>query len=290
VSLRKYEFVAAPSGPHLLVLGAIHGDEVCGSRALARLAREFEQGTCKLQRGRCTFVPVCNERAYAQNRRYVEQNLNRVILRYEDPQSYEQGLATEVAAMIEDCDVLLDLHSMQPEGDPFVFLNRPSPASEALCRALGMRWIMKGWPELYAAHPDKLSHCTQSYADRFGKPNALIECGTNGDPRADEVAYDATVRCLAHLGLLSVVDAQVTPGFTEPAMLTLTDLYFRDSPEDRFAKTWRNFEPVHAGEIIGYRADGQMPVSCPRTGFIVFPSPVSAVGTEWFYVAQGESP
>jgi predicted deacylase len=279
------EFKSGLPGPRLLVFGAIHGNEVCGARALERLASEFESGLRRLLRGSCVFVPVCNERAFASGTRFVEENLNRVFCPHENETSYERQLANRLSPLMKECDFFLDLHSMQSEGDPFAFLNTPSAGSEKLCRSLGVRWIVTGWPELYSGFPDKDSCCTQTYADRLGVPNTLVECGTHGAPEADEVAYRSTLRCLAHLGLV----AEAPPvQHAETLFLKLTDLRFRESAEDRFVKVWKNFEPIREGEVVGYRADGK-PERAPRDGFIVFPSPVSAVGTEWFYVAVADA-
>lgn len=279
--IRALEFSSERPGPHLLIFGAIHGNEICGTYALRRLAAELESGQRRLLKGRCTFVPVCNERAFNEGRRFIEENLNRVFHADEPATSHERRVAAELVPLVDRCDLLLDLHSMQSEGEPFAFLNQDRPESEALCRSLGVAWIMKGWPELYSGFPDRLSSCTQTYADRRGKPNALIECGTNGRPEADAVAYRAAISAMVALGMMD--DMEPLPK-VEPKFLNLTDLYFREAVEDRFVKTWKNFEPVRAGDLIGHRGDGSE-VRCPRDGFLVFPSPISEVGTEWFYVA-----
>ncbi len=283
--IRIHEFSSNAPGPRLLIFGGIHGNEICGPRALERLAHEFESGQLKLAKGSCVLVPVCNEGAYAARTRYLEENLNRVFQLHDDPKSHERQLANHLAPLVRACDYLLDLHSMQAQGDPFVFLNRPNPESEKFCRSLGAEWIVKGWPELYDSLPELQASCTQTYADRWGKPNALIECGSHDDPSSVEVGYQSVRRALDYLGLLA---GQDIPSSSGAAFLTLRDLYFRRSQQDRFVKTWRNFEPVREGELIGYRGAGDEPVLSPRSGVIVFPSPVSAVGTEWFYVATRE--
>ena len=271
-------------GPHLVVFGAIHGNEVCGPLALQRLMEEFESGKRTLLKGTCTFVPVCNARAFAANTRYIEENLNRVFLVREDPTSHEGQLANELAPLVHQADYLLDLHSMQADGEPFVFLNNPNRSSEEFCHALGVPCIMKGWPELYAAHPDKLANCTQSFADRLAIPNALIECGRHDDPQSVEVAYRTVLNALNFLGLCATGPVILrTTRFLE-----LRSIFFREHAGDTFVKTWRNFEPVRQGDIVGHRATGE-PVRSNVDGFIVFPSPVSAVGTEWFYVAESAS-
>jgi uncharacterized protein len=279
------EFKGPEAGACLLVFGAIHGNEVCGPRALLRIAEEIKSGQLKLLKGRLRLVPVCNQKAFDEKKRYIEENLNRVFEVSPSATSHERKLAHQLAPLLKDCDYFLDLHSMQAEGEAFVVLNQDLPESDAFGRALGLQWILKGWPDLYKNFPEKPSRCTQDYADLLGKPNALIECGSNGAPEADQVAYECTLRALSHLGILG--PEHVAPP-RKSKSLRLTDLYFRDSAQDSFLKVWENFEPVQAKMVIGHRADGK-PVLSPRDGYIVFPSSASAVGTEWFYIATAES-
>ena len=279
------EFVGKDAGPSFLVFGAIHGNEVCGTRALEKIAHELDSGILKLKKGRLSLVPKCNEKAVIEGKRYIDTNLNRIFHPHDSILTHEHHLANHLAPLVARCDYFLDLHSMQSKGAPFAFLNRLDPHSEALCRALGVSVLMKGWPELYEAFPDIVSCCTQTYADRLKKPNALIECGTNGSPEADEFAYEATLRAMAHLDL---IDSRFPAPTQKIRALHLKDLYFREHEGDEFVKAWVNFEPIRKGELIGHRGRSKLPVLSPRDGVIVFPSPVSALGTEWFYVAVEE--
>jgi len=271
-------------GPHLLIFGAIHGNEVCGPRALSKLIAELDSGVVKLQRGTLTLVPVCNLKAFDQNERFVEENLNRVFERHSLKESltYERGLANLLTPFVEECDVFLDLHSMQSDGEEFAVLNSNNPRSEALCLALGTKFILSGWNEVFKVHPSHLAQCTQTFADKINKPNALIECGTHGTEKADQIAYVASLRALSHLGLLE--SAENLANQNSCREIKLRSVFFRESIEDRFEKTWSNFETVKSGQIIGYRRASATPVHSSVDGFIVFPSPVSAVGTEWFYL------
>jgi len=277
----KYEFQAERPGPHLLVFGGIHGNEPCGSRALEKLIAEFNSGKRKILKGRCTLVPICNEKAYAADKRYIDENLNRVFKRHAVADTHEKQLANRLAPLVENCDILLDLHSMESSGKAFSFLNSPTPGSEEFCRALDCEWIVEGWPELYKRFPGVPAGDTQSFADSLTKTNALIECGQNRDPAAVEVAYEALLRAFGYLGL---IEETFPIKFENPIFLNLCELYFRESPEDQFVKTWMNFESIKKGELLARRAN-QSPVYSPCDGAIVFPNPVSALGSEWFYIA-----
>jgi predicted deacylase len=280
-SVVKHVFESGKAGPHLVVLGAIHGNETCGPNALQKVIAEIVAGTLKIVKGRCTIVPICNPEAYARRVRFVEENLNRVFLPVEAPESYERKLAAKICPWVAEADVLLDLHSMQSNGDPFVFLNAPTAESRAFCEALGARYILEGWPDVYAAHPELLSSCTQTFADRQGIPNALVECGRHQDPAADLVAYDSVMRALRYLGMIEGGVA----AHAKSRRLRMTSLHVRHSTEDRFPKTWGNFEAFRKGDLLALQGDGRE-IRAEEDGIMILPSFVSLVGTEWFYTGR----
>ncbi|MFO0387775.1 MAG: succinylglutamate desuccinylase/aspartoacylase family protein, partial [bacterium] len=63
--LRIHQCLGLAPGPRVLILGAVHGNEICGTRAIERVLREIDDGSLKIERGSVTFVPVTNPLAYA---------------------------------------------------------------------------------------------------------------------------------------------------------------------------------------------------------------------------------
>src|SRR5678815_1136786 len=51
---------AVAPGARLIVLGAVHGNETCGTRGIERVIAELDAGSLELRAGRVTFVPVTN--------------------------------------------------------------------------------------------------------------------------------------------------------------------------------------------------------------------------------------
>ena len=79
-SLRAHHFAGFAPGPRLIVLGAVHGNETCGTRAIERVLRELDGGHWQVRRGALTLLPVANPLAYAKGERRGERNLNRRLL------------------------------------------------------------------------------------------------------------------------------------------------------------------------------------------------------------------
>src|SRR5260221_13088285 len=74
---KSVSFTGLASGPRLMITGAVHGNETCGTQAIGRVLNEIDSGALKIARGRVTFVPVTNPLAYARKDRIGDRNLNR---------------------------------------------------------------------------------------------------------------------------------------------------------------------------------------------------------------------
>jgi predicted deacylase len=303
-------FAATEPGTRLLCTAAVHGNEVCGTHATRRVAEEIRSGQLKLVRGQVTFVPITNPLAYRLNRRMGDRNLNRKLQPTDAPKQFEDRIANWLCPLIARHDVLLDLHSFQAGGQPFVMVGPRDNAGplqpfaraaeeEALAACLGVGRAVDGWLETYAdgvarrrewakARPElpldldeRYGIGTTEYMRAQGGAALTLECGQHEDPQAPEVAYRAIINTLAHLGLIDGPAPQ--PRSMEG--LSLYKVVDKFQPEDAFAKAWTSFDPVQRGELIGTRADGTE-LRAEEDGFIVFPNAKAQAGQEWFYFAR----
>ncbi|MGZ8259361.1 MAG: succinylglutamate desuccinylase/aspartoacylase family protein [Caldimonas sp.] len=308
---KSISYATAQAGPRLIVLGAVHGDEICGTLAIERVAREIDDGTLPLVAGTLTLVPVSNPLAYAERRRAGDRNLNRKLAPTAAPREHEDHVANWLCPLLASHEVLLDLHSFRTPGAPFVFLGPPDNAGpvepfaqaareEAIALRLGVERAVFGWLTTYAAGSERRSAVaarmpdarldtdpaygigTTEYMRAVGGCAVTLECGAHDDPAAPAVAHRAIVRTLAHLG---ISDAPDPAPAARMESLRLCEVVDRTAAGDAFAKPWRSFDPIDAGERIGSRADGT-PVEAPFAGVIVFPNPAAEPGQEWFYLAQ----
>ncbi|WP_416340093.1 succinylglutamate desuccinylase/aspartoacylase family protein [Ottowia beijingensis] len=300
--LHWHTWAALAPGPALVVLGAVHGNEVCGAHAIVRAIDDLTHGRLRLLRGRLTLVPVANPLAFAQNTREGQRNLNRRFLPQPQPQDYEDRITRQLAPLLAQHDVLLDLHSFHTPGDPFAMVgprDNSGPrepfarATEemALARALGAQQVVEGWLEVYdraaglrGETPDDEGIGTNEYMRSQGGYAVTIECGQHEDPEAIDVATRAIHGALAHLELAHV---PAPPRFAGPAA-RLKDVVLRESPADRLAQDWHSFDAVQAGDVIAHRADGT-PVAAPYDGCVLFPHPEAEVGQELFYLAEPDA-
>jgi predicted deacylase len=314
--LRVHQYLGLQPGPRLIVLGAVHGNETCGTQALRGLIDALDQDRLQLLRGQLTLVPVTNPLACARRAREGERNLNRKLVPPAIPQDFEDRVARVLCPLLQAHEVLLDLHSFHTAGAPFVMVGprdnhgplepfAHAQAEAALAAALGPSLVVEGWLETYAhgvarrrAHPVTAAQAapdpqfgvgTTEYMRACGGYGVTLECGQHSDPQAPVVARLAVLRTLRLLGMVGDMpddsDAAVKVEPAAHTVMCLFDVIDCEHAGDRFTREWASFDPVRAGEVLGHR-DGGRPIVAETDGWIVFPNPRAQVGQEWFYLAR----
>lgn len=296
ISTRLFE--GTRTGVRLIVLGAVHGNEVCGTIAIDRVIKELMARELEIIAGRLTLVPVTNRLAYERRTRNGNRNLNRKFRPTATPRDNEDRITNELCPLLAAHDVLLDLHSFGAPGAAFVLLGPENNTDslqpfeyaleeEALAERLGISRVVDGWLAANVAGArwrGGSAACvgTTDYMRSIGGYGVTLECGLHTDHDAPEVAYRAIRRALAHFRL---IEAEEPERKNELEMLRICEGVPYASATDRFVRKWNNFDPLHRGDLVGYRGWGA-PVVAPDDGFIVFPNAVGNPGTQWFYFAQ----
>jgi predicted deacylase len=303
--IRVHQFLGLKPGPKLIVLGAVHGNETCGTVAITRLIEELEHNTLRLERGMLTLVPVTNPLAYQLKRRHGDRNLNRNMRITNNPQDFEDRLSNQLCPLLEAHDVLLDLHSFHTPGIPFALLGprnnqdhlesfAKAEKEEALALHLGVDRFVEGWLKTYAqgVH-DRQARGAEAHIDygvgttetirRYGGMGVTLECGQHNDPNAPQVAYRAIRATLSHLGI-TATGPKPMPS-SKPEVMRLYKVVDRLHPDDRFCRNWQGFEEIKQGDVLAVRQDGTE-LAADQDGWIVFPNPSALVDQEWFYLAK----
>jgi uncharacterized membrane protein YphA (DoxX/SURF4 family) len=97
---KSVAYAAVAPGPRLIVLGAVHGNETCGTKGIARVIAEIDAGDLVPSAGRVTFVPVTNPLAYANQRRTGDRNLNRKLAPTDAPREFEDHVANWLCPLL----------------------------------------------------------------------------------------------------------------------------------------------------------------------------------------------
>lgn len=311
-SFHSASFTGLDAGMRLIVLGAVHGNETCGTQAIQRVIAEIHHGAIPITAGHVTFVPITNPLACARQQRMGDRNLNRNLYPKSPPAEYEDHIANWLCPLLAQHEVLLDLHSFHTPGEPFVMLGPENntgtlePFSlasreEALALRLGVSRVVDGWLDTYASGVQRRAALiangsntheldsdprygvgTTEYMRSVGGCALTLECGQHADPAASEVAYRAILNTLATLGLIAQA---IPPPIVNPEALRLYQVIDKVHRDDAFSRKWSSFDRIAHGELIGVRQDGAQVVA-DSEGFIVFPNPEAQPGQEWFYLAK----
>lgn len=314
-SARNFQFKSVTysglgPGPRVIIMGATHGNEICGTEAIRRVMAELDSGALRIAAGSVTFVPIVNPLAYQKNERNGDRNLNRNLFPKDDPQDFEDQIANWLCPLLAQHDVLLDLHSFNAaHGEPFVMVGPPNNDGDlepfqhadqerALARRLGVRRFVTGWMAAYGGGVKRRSRGnaaeletvlrygvgTTEYMRTTGGYALTLECGQHLDPQAPEVAYRAIMNTLAFLKLVEAPEPEPVP-FDEMEALQMVVVHDKLDAADAFARSWASFDPVIEGEQIGTRADGT-PVVAEFSGRILFPDAKANANSEWYYMTR----
>ena len=297
-TIEHFTFKGKAQGPRLVIMGGIHGNERCGPEALRRLLPRLQEGKIILQAGQLTLVPVANPGAYAENKRFLERNLNRRLFPKPaaEQKNYEDKLDIPVCAVLEQADYLLDIHSYTVGGPPFILLGGLDAEEKKFAEALNVtRCFVWNWKGAFTDSnlPETDSWGTTDYARSKGARAVTLECGQHLDPRNADVAYAAAVNALRYLGLID--DATLEREIKDLDIPALGPRQFArmrtviKNEALKLPRPFRHFEPVRKGDALAVRPDGSA-IPAATDGFIILPNATAPVGAEMVYLAVDEEP
>lgn len=265
-----WSFAADLPGPHVVVMALNHGNEIAGAIVLERWLR----AALRPNAGRLTLI-FANLDAYARftpddptASRFLEQDFNRIWDRelLDGPgRSSELRRARVLRPILEDADVVLDLHSMLWPSEPLLLV--AERAGEALALGLGAPPLVVSDPG-HEAGRRLIDHLAQQ-----GKRAVLLEAGNHWEVETVALMEGAARSMLAGLGLL--------PG-APPAgggrLARVTQTVTARSPEFAFMRPYRGGEVVpQAGTLVAL--DGEVEVRTPHDAcLLVMPSLRTAPG------------
>jgi len=245
--------------PEVAVVGAIHGDEPSGARAVEALrSSDFDPA------GSVTLV-LANEEALERGVRYLEEDLNRAFPpqgtdpdAFEFSDTHEGQLAQRLYDLLSD-KLTLAIHSTQSHPEPFAVVVDPDT------RRLE---VSAGLPVMAVVDSTNLSEGRLLEAT----PTIEVEVGPQGSAAAVRNAADISWAFLAATGAIN-----------ESVTTAEKPLYRLDRPipkpvAERYEVVVDNFEEVPAGATFA-TVDGQ-----PRSAESPFvPVLVSAEGYEGLF-------
>jgi len=256
-------------GPHIVLVSLIHGNEIAGAIALDEMLRAGAAPAA----GKLTFG-FANLTAFARfdpgnpiASRFVEEDMNRV---WDDAQlfgvrrSVELDRAREIRPLIDQADIVLDLHTMLWPSDPVLLCG---PAAQG--RALALRVATP--PAVIADHGHAGGKRLLDYG-RFTEAGSsaaciLVEAGQHWE-------FGAVSRTRATIDKLLAVCGQSAPmpPATAPLYAEVTDLITARTNRFTFTRPYRGGEIIgDAGTLIAHDGDAEIRTPYPHC-LLVMPS------------------
>lgn len=293
-------------GPLLIAIGGMHGNEPAGINALKTIFKMLEDEPTRNPDFYFygEFVGLQgNMQAIAQNKRFIETDLNRHMtlenvarvkgtpsaqLKAEDLELKQllERIEQEIEAYQPERLIILDLHTTTADGGIFSIVT-DDPES------------VRMGVELHApAIKGMLSGLTGTTLHYFVKENTKVETipvtfesGQHNDPLSVDRAVSAIVNCLRTIGCVPPKDVEnrhddILQTYSKhlPKVSELIHVH-SIKPGDDFEMHlgYKNFQPIEKGELLAEDRHG--PIHAPYTGHILMPL-YQKQGNDGFFIVR----
>lgn len=261
--------------PKLLILWCIHWNEICSIKAIEKVIKLFENKEFILKNWKVTFIPISNPKAFEENKRYIDINLNRIIKKHKSPVLYEEFLANYITDFIDKNDILLDIHSSHSDDEEFVFLDYNTKDNTLLSKACGIKNIIKWWPEIYE---NTQASDTCKYANDTKKLWVLIECWNHYKKESENVAYNTIINILSYF---QMIDKKIY--FLEKYNFVTVKKFIIKEKSWNLYKKFNNLDFLKLGDIIALYDDWSF-IKAEKDCYIILPFFEANIWDEWFYI------
>jgi predicted deacylase len=272
------------SGPTLICVGGVHGNEPAGVLALQRVLDSLRGAPIRL---RGEFVALTgNRQALGAGRRYLGTDLNRAWevdriqkLRSnggfgpcpEDQELVQLLSAIEDAASAARGEVfVLDLHTTSAAGGLFTTVSDTLP-NRRFAMAIPVPLVL-GLEEL-------VDGTMLEYLGRRGFTTAVMEGGQHEDPQSVDRLEAGIWLAIAAAGLASESEVPYAAESRKalrreakglPRAVEMRHRYHIDPGDDfKMRPGYRSFDPIHLGEVLAFDHNGE--VRAPSDSRILMP-------------------
>ena len=255
--------------PHIEFGCLIHGNEHGTLPAAVRLVEALTSG--RLASDSAVTVLLGNVAAARADRRFLEEDFNRVFTFDRPAKSAERRLAELVRPILDDASVFLDLHQTQtPTARPFwTFPWEPTLAAWARALRVAPFALTRPAGQVFS----KGTCCLDEYVRNRGRVGITVELGYRGPDDAQvRLAEQAMTRAVLLANELAQGAVNVLElAEREPPLCTFETAHVVAAPSalHRLRPGLENWTPVRAGELLS--ADGAPELRAPQEGYVLFP-------------------
>lgn len=228
----------------------IHGNETAWIEAIEKLVKEIESWELELLSWKL-ILALWNREAIKSWEREVKHNLNRLFKKQylnEKTEENEIKRAKELADIIEELDVLFDIHSVSSQSVPFMFAEDIWNEIEIASNIFGWNIIIWWWDFSWWV----ISWDTDSYAHSLWKIAFTIECWNHNDSWAWEIAYSSSVHLLSYFWLVNDSDDYKAEKWK---LIQMYKIQTTKTWKFKFVEAIDNFSYIKEWDLIWYDWD-----------------------------------
>ncbi|MGD9174647.1 MAG: succinylglutamate desuccinylase/aspartoacylase family protein, partial [Desulfobacterales bacterium] len=192
------ELASNREGAHVVVVGATHGNEPAGVKAMVAFHRQVQNADVQLESGKVSLL-LGNPQAFQKDQRYVDWDLNRSFSE-PDSTTIEGRRAYDIIQYLEQdrkIAALLDLHSVSI-GD-FKICVYEIGNSRSLELTLGISEIALH----FAYQPVHMPGALITAAGGLQISSLIVECGNHRSKQGMDTALNHIRALLAHYQIFS---------------------------------------------------------------------------------------
>ena len=263
-------------GPRLAIIGAMHGNERTGVEVVRRLKSKFSGKSLGTLNGQLLLM-IGNPHAYEQDRRFVEEDLNRLFSEKEEraicempndtPATLERKRTKELMNVLRGVDVLIDIHATIRPSVPFVYCEA-TPKHLGIAACFDVPYVVSPEPDF---RPPDLFSSADNFVDRHGGLGVTYESGWHKNSKDSGLIFAELMDVFECVGSLSRShEVRVEKLQNVPYQLRMYRDIFPQTDHFSFLDAEiANFHFVKKGEV--FAMDEDKPISAPRDSYVIFP-------------------
>lgn len=290
-------FVGEPSGPTLIVIGSLHGNEPGGAAALSHISGDLGRMTGKLK-GRVYFL-AGNTRALCAGSRFIDTDLNRGWTAHNMSAAGSESLFSKTTEGVELAELdqildsilitamdevfVLDLHSTSSEGMPFATVGD----------TLRNRKFAQAFPvPILLGIEEQLEGTMLEYLNNLGAVTLGFEGGQHSSAETVENHKAMAWLAMKNAGILDEADVpelrkHMQRFSDENYNGRIFEIRYRHaiSPDDAFVmrRGFNNFDVVNRGDLVANDRNG--PVATTEPGVMLMPL-YQKLGDDGFFIGR----
>lgn len=265
---------SAVSGPEVVIMGGVHGDEGTGPLLVDHLL----QNPPHVEEGTLTLI-LANPAACAEGTHYIGSNMNRGFTRKpnRDTKSPEAERLVEIKPYLLSAVALLDVHDTSSPCDPFLICERNALET---ARRIGRHAAGNGMPVAFgfsAMEPGG----SDDLMFRQGKEGVCYESGDMSNPAKNlPGALEVASRFLIVQGLMEG-NVPLPP---EDPLLVEVYKSIMTTEDFEWAEFFRNFQVLEEGQLLA-TSNGE-PIIAAAGDVMFFPTRKIVPGDEACAIAR----